>query len=171
MIYSIEYYKTYLVHWKSKHDNLHSFCLIVLHQGLEKGLILLVGWMRLPLDRHLQNAIITILVSIFVLWVSLPLCYNTFLNLAQALPQPHVELLRHLKRQLVEKLAPTYRVSDSQFWLLDMSYIVGNLKVVACGQSTPSEDTAAIVDTKALYSAYIAELAVELEPPLQRSAS
>ena len=134
-----------------------------MHQAFEKVIILFAQWMHLSMEVRAQNALITIMVAILTVCISLPLCYNTFLNLAQALPSAYVDLLRQLKEEVAEKLSGRYEIIDSHFWMLDMSWLVGSVKVAAKADAAASkEDIDVRTEVKRIYSPFVAELTVEL---------
>jgi Co/Zn/Cd efflux system component len=142
---------------------MNSFCLIVLNQALEKALIRLVFLFHLQFDPQVVNTIITILVAFFTVYLCYPLCCNTFLILGQGLSKEHSELIIELKKSL---FGDKWKVIDSHYWLLDMSYIIGSIKIqTELGKEEEQMQRSLIFqDVKSIMASYVTELTVEFVP-------
>ena len=125
------------------------------------------SYFQLTKEEHIRNTLITIVVSLVTVWISLPLCTNTFVNLVQGLSPAHAELLAELKKELVQKTQGRVLVVESQFWMLDMSCIVGSMKIKMCEPNSeqklnPQEpEVDWIGEVKKVYCPYVSELTVQ----------
>ena len=159
-----EFYTSELKSWRSKHDNLHSFSLILFHQSFEKTMFFVLNFTNIWPESNARNTLLTIGVSILCVFVSFPLFSNTFINLIQGLSGPHTELIDRLKKELNVKFQEKAKVVESQFWQLDMSTIVGSMRLRVSDQvnsKRAQEDYTAIA--KEVFGPFVRELTIETE--------
>lgn len=153
-----EFYNRELKKWDAKHDNMHSFCLLLFHQGIEKLLIFLLNTLYISLGSYLRDTFVTIFISLLTVWISFPLCTNTFTNLVQGLSVPHAELIERLSKEAASKLEGKAKVVEGQYWQLDMSHIVGNVKI-----RVGKGDMQSVNEFRNCFEPYLTELTVEAE--------
>ena len=153
-----DFYAKILKKWNSKYDNIHSFCLILFHQAFEKSTIFILDLLDIKTGSYMRNTLVTITVSLITVWVSLPLCINTFINLVQGLSAPHSELLETLKKEIKEKYINEVEISDSRFWQVDMSYIVGSMKIKVNNRKLDYAE-----EIKKYLDPYVKEITIEME--------
>lgn len=146
---------------------------MIFHQACEKTLMNLAWQLKLPLDPRVTNTLITIVVSLITVLISYPLCCNIFLNLVQGLPKDHAELITELKEDLKEKAFGKWEIVESQFWILDMSYIIGSITIrteeVASIDSGQKKSMLSEITT--VLSPYISELTIQFESPKHKIQS
>ena len=151
-----EFYHKELKKWNSRHDNIHSFCLLAFHQGIEKLLIFVLDLLDISVDSYARNTLVTIFISILTVIVSIPLCTNTFINLVQGLSKPQAELIELLNTEAEKEFKDRVKIIEARFWQLDMSCIMGSIKIKVT-------DHNCIGEFRSHYDSYLKELIIETE--------